>query len=150
MTPPTCPRPTPRGASRRRPDGGAGLIGATAGLVVVVAFLLFAVHLLVRLHAASLVGSAATAGAREVATAGIDTTDPAAVAAATGRADASVRDLLGEAGRTAELDWSGTTAEEVVLRVRLEVPDVLPASAGVELPFDVVERTARVRVEAAR
>ena len=139
-----------RRRARRAGERGAGLIGATAGLVVVVAFVLFAVHLLVRLHAASLVGSAATAGARSVATAPIGPGDPTATAAARAEAEVEVRALLGDAGRTAELDWTETDGDEVVLRVRVEVPDVLPAAAGVDLPFDVVERTARVRVERVR
>lgn len=146
--------PSPSAAQDRsahhRHERGSGVVGTTAGIVVVVAFLLLGLHVLVRLHAASLTGSAALAGAREVATSGSDLTDPAAAAATTAAADATVRDLLGEVGDTAELDWSGTTAAEVVLRVRVDVPDVLPAGAAGALPFDVVERTARVRIEAPR
>lgn len=126
------------------------MIGTTAGVLVFLSFLLFATHLLVRLHAVSVVGAAAAEGARTVADGSVDRRDPAALARARQDGEARVRDLLGEAGRDAELDWSGSTAEEVTLRVRLEVPDVLPRSMAMTLPFDVVDRTATVRAEEPR
>lgn len=131
-------------------DRGAGLLGTTLGFVVFLAFCLFAVHLLLRLHAATVVSSAALDGARHVASATVDHTDDRAVASARTEADAEVRALLGQVGGSATLDWSASTGDEVVLRVVVPVPDVLPGGLDAELPFDVIDRTARVRVEELR
>lgn len=137
-------------APARRHERGSGMIGTTAGVLVFLMFLLFATHLLLRLYAVTVVTSAATEGARTAADGSVDHTDPAAVAAARRRGEDRVRHLLGEAGARADLDWSGSTAEQVSLRVRLDVPDVLPSSLGMALPHDTVDRTVTVRSETAR
>ncbi|MCD9622364.1 TadE/TadG family type IV pilus assembly protein [Rhabdothermincola salaria] len=130
-------------------DRGAGLIGAISGLLVFLALLLFAVQTLVGLYTRSVVTEAAHEGARMVAGARVDHSSPGAVADARVRAEAEVRRLLGRFGDTVELDWSGSTAETVALRVRAHPPGFLwaalrgPGSA-------LVERTVHVRVEALR
>jgi hypothetical protein len=126
------------------------MIGTTAGVLVFLAFLLFATHLLLRLHAVSVVGAAAAEGARTVADGAVDRSDPVALARARAEGERRTRHLLGEAGREAELDWSSSTPETVALRVRLDVPDVLPAPLAMALPYDRVDRTVTVRAEELR
>jgi hypothetical protein len=126
------------------------MIGTTLGFVVFHAFCQFSVHLLLRLHAATVVSSAALDGARRVASADVDHADPVAVATARRHAEAEVRDLLGEVGASATLDWSASSDDAVVLAVTVPVPDVLPGGLDASLPFDVVHRTATVRVEELR
>lgn len=126
------------------------MLGASLGLVVLWSFLLLSVHVLLRLHAATVVTSAALDGARHVASARIDHDDPVATAVARAEADNEVRALLGQVGGDAHLDWSGSSADQVSLRVVVDVPDVLPDGLATTLPFDVVDRTAVVRVESLR
>lgn len=126
------------------------MLGASLGLVVLWSFLLLSVHVLLRLHAATVVSSAALDGARHVASAGVDHDDPVATAAARAEAEHDVRSLLGRVGQDAHLDWSGSTADHVSLRVVVDVPDVLPDGLAATLPFDVVDRTAVVRIESLR
>lgn len=126
------------------------MISTTAGFAVFLLFLLFATHLTLRLHATTLVTSAATEGARTVADARVDRRDPASLAAARRDGEERTRTLLGRAGEQAEMDWSASTPERVVLRVRLEVPDVLPAAFSMSMPNDRVDRTVTVRAEEPR
>lgn len=139
---------TPRPA-RWRGDDGAGLIATLSGLLVFLALLLLAVQTLVALHTRSAVTDAAYEGARAVAGARVDHTDPAAVAAAQADAEVKVRSLLGRFGERVQLDWSGTTADQVALTVRARPPGFLwsalrgPGAA-------VVDRTVHVRVEELR
>lgn len=131
-------------------DRGAGLIGTIAGVLVFLAFLLFAVQLLANLFATSTVTSAAYDGARSVAGADVDHADHTSVAAARARAEDHVRRLLGRMGDRARFDWSGSTSEQVALRVRVEPPRVLPPALDARLGFDEIDRTATARVEQAR
>lgn len=130
-------------------DRGVGLIGTISALLVFLALLLFAVQTLVGLYTRSVVTDAAHEGARLVAGARVDHSNPGAVAEARGRAEAEVRRLLGRFGDTVELDWSASTPDTVALRVRAHPPGFLwaalrgPGSA-------LVERTVRVRVETLR
>lgn len=134
---------------RCRGDGGAGLIASLAGLLVFLALMLLAVQTLVALHTRSVVTDAAYEGARTVAGARVDHADPTAVAGAQADAEAKVRALLGRFGDRVELDWSGTTADQVALTVRARPPGFLwaalrgPGSA-------IVDRTVHVRVEEVR
>jgi hypothetical protein len=133
-----------------RPDRGAGLIGSIAGVTVFLAFLLFTVQLLMNLHTTSMVSSAAHEAARTVAQAALASGDDPALADARTRGEQQARTLLGEFGHRVRFDWSASTADTVVLRVRAEalrftIPG-LPASLG----FDRVDRTIRVRVESLR
>jgi hypothetical protein len=133
-----------------RPDAGTGLIGTLAGFTVVLALTLFAVQVLLNLFTTSAVTDAAHDGARRVAGARVDHGDPVAVATARADADRHVRELLGAYGRKVHLDWSASTADEVVLRVRADAPRVLiPGLAG-PVGLDRVDRTVRVRVERPR
>ena len=138
--------PTKRARPRARGQEGAGLIGSLAGLLVFLAFLLFAVQTLVALHTRSVVTDAAFEGARSVAGARVDHSDPASVTAAQADATGLVRRLLGRFGDRVEIDWSGTTAESISLTVRARPPGFLwtalrgPGAA-------LIDRTVHVRVE---
>jgi len=138
------PRP-----GRARGEEGAGLIASLAGLLAFLALLLFAVQTLVALHTRSVVTDAAYEGARAVAGARVDHTDPTAVAMAEADASARVRSLLGRFGDKVQFDWSASTADTVSLTVRARPPGFLwaalrgPGAA-------IVDRTVHVRVEEMR
>jgi hypothetical protein len=131
-------------------DGGTGLIGSISGVLVVLAFVLFAVQLLMNLYTTSVVTSAGYEGARAVAGQRVDHADPRSVAEARLRAEARVRQLLGRYGDRVELDWSGSTPDTVVLRLRAQNQRFLLPGLGAHLGFDQVDRTVRVRVEDTR
>ena len=142
------------GTTRRdgggRPDAGQGLVGAVAGVVVFLAFLLFAVHLVISLYATSTVTSNAYDAARAVAAADIDHGDAAAVAAAQRQAELDVRANLGDyAERVEPFDWSGTDGDVVRLRIRADNPSFLIYATG-GLGLDAIDRTVTVRVERVR
>ena len=135
---------------RARGDDGTGLIATFAGLVVFLAFLLFAVQLLVDLYASTATTSAAFDGARLVAGSRSRHDDPAALATAEHEAESRVRSQLGAFGRMVTLDWTGTDADSVQLRVRGRAPRFLWPGLQSALGVDEVDRTVRVRVEAWR
>lgn len=128
---------------RLPPDAGAGLVSSVAGITVFLGFLLFSVQLLTNLYATSVVTSAVHDGARRAAEAGSAPEDRRA-------AEAQVRELLGAYGDEAELDWSGTDADVVRLRVQIDNPSFLLRSLPADLPFQHIDRTATVRVEQLR
>jgi hypothetical protein len=105
--------------------------------------LLFCVHLLVGLHAASRVEATAYEAARVVAG---DSTTPVEVRRQ--HATARARQLLGRSGDAATFSWVESTADVVVLSVSVPSPRVLPF--GEQLGLDRVERTVRIRVERVR
>jgi len=133
-----------------QPDRGAGLIGIIAGVSVFLAFLLFAVQLLINLYATSSVTDAAWDGAREVAGARIDHHDPSTLAAAETQAEVRMRAELGRFAQRVVFDWTGTDAASVSVRVRGTTPRFgLPGLSG-PLGFDTIDRTVLVRVEVLR
>jgi hypothetical protein len=105
--------------------------------------LLFAVQALLDLYATSVVTSVAYDAARRVA--GSDG-GPDAIPGAEDQA----RRLLGRFGNEVSFDWSATTADDVVLRVRGTVPSVLLPPQRGPLPFGSIDRTVRLRVERFR
>jgi hypothetical protein len=132
-----------RTTDRWHSDAGAGLVSSVAGITVFLAFLLFSVQLLTNLYATSVVTSAVHDGARRAAEAGTGPDDRRA-------AEAQVRALLGAYGDEARLDWAGTDADVVRLRVQIDNPSFLLRSLPAELPFQHIDRTATVRVERPR
>jgi hypothetical protein len=119
-------------------------------VIVFLAFLLFAVHLVISLYATTVVTDSAYEAARAVASADVDHGDPGAVAAAQEQAEADMRANLGDyAERVEPLDWSGTDADVVQLRVRAENPSFLIFAAGA-LGVETIDRTVSVRVERVR
>jgi hypothetical protein len=140
----------PDRAKRTAGDAGTGLIGTIAGVVVFLAFLLFALQLLVALYATSATTSAAFDGARVVAGSRADHDDPAAIDATRAAAEARVRGELGAFGRTVQLDWAGSDADAVQLRITGDVPRFLWPGLQDALGVDHIDRTVRVRVETWR
>jgi hypothetical protein len=148
--PPAAPRSGPPPSSRCRADAGTGLIASFAAVVVFLAFLLFAVQLLVGLYATTSVTSAAFDGARLVAGDRVDHADAVALAGARQAGEARIRSELGAFGRTASIDWSGSTDQEVEVRVQGNAPRFLFPGLQDTLGTDHIDRTVRVRVEAWR
>lgn len=124
----------------RRSERGSGIISTWIGFVVFLGTLLFAVQVLLNLYATSVVNAVAYDAAREVAQAD---GSPAARTGAENRA----KTLLGKWGEQATFDWSGSTADDVVLRVRGSVPGVLLPALQRPTPFSAIDRTVRLRVE---
>ena len=131
-------------------DWGAGLIGLIAGVSVFLAFLLFAVQLLVNLYATSSVTDAAWDGARQVAGARIDHDDPSTVAVAEAAAEVRMRAELGRFAERVRFDWAGTDADSVSVRVTGRTPRFGWPGLGGAVGFDDIDRTVRVRVEELR
>jgi len=126
-----------------QPERGSGLIGTVAGITVFLAFLLFAVQLLVNLFSASVVTSAAYDAARRVAVGGEHPPSAASLAAV----EELARGLIGTPGDDAVLTWDLTDPDVVALRVEVVNPRVLLGGLGGALGFDTVDRTVRVRTE---
>lgn len=125
------------------PERGSGLIGTVAGITVFLAFLLFAVQLLVNLYSASVVTSAAYDAARRVAVGG----EHPPSAASLGAAEEHARGLIGAPGDDAVLTWDLSDPDVVALRIEVANPRVLLGGLGGALGFDTVDRTVRVRTE---
>jgi len=125
-------------------DHGTGLIATFAAVLVFLAFLLFAVQILVDRYATTAMTAAAFDGARMVAGARSDHTDPAAAQV---RAEAAMRDELGQFGRAMQIDWTGTDADTIQVRLRGDAPHFLLPGLAHDLGAEHLDRTVRVRVE---
>ncbi len=113
------------------------------GFSVFLVLLLFATQVTFNLYATSVVTAVSYDAARRVAAG--DGGD-----ALTAQAEADARQALGRYANRVTFDWSGTTVDEVVLRVEADNPNMLlPVVAG-RAAFDHVDRTVRVRVERFR
>jgi hypothetical protein len=113
------------------------------GVLVFLVLLLVAVQVLFNLYATSAVTAATYDGARIAAGAASSASvDPR------GDAEAHVRSVLGRYASADRLSlrW-GDSADTVVLTVRAQNPSFLPRALRGPLGIDVIERTARVRVE---
>jgi hypothetical protein len=125
-------------------ERGAGLLATVAGVVVFIAFLLFAVQLLFGLYATSTVNAVANDAATRAAAA-----DAPPLAVIEGQA----RESLGQVGDTASFGWSVDDADRdgepdtVVLQVVARPPRFIPPSIGGAIGVDEVRRTVRVRLE---
>lgn len=129
-----------------RGDDGAGLVGTLSGFLAFLVFLLFATQLLLGLFARSTASAVAFDGARVVAEQGALHDGPLVLAEA--EAEGRMRQLLGRAGTEAAFDWTGTDADWVVVRVTMPAPRI--GWPGFTSAPAVIDRTARVRVEALR
>lgn len=130
-------------------ERGGGLIGTIAGLLVLLALLLFAVQSLFALFARSAVTDAAYEGARQVAGARVTHSDLGSVLLARQQAERTVRNHLGRYGATVELDWSGSSPDTIALTVRARPPGFLWDALRGSGP-EPIRRTVRVRVERFR
>lgn len=119
-------------------------------MAVFLGFLLFAVHLTINLYAKSTVTSHAYDAARQVARSDIDHGDAGAVRRAQSLAESDVRASLGDyAERIEAFDWSGSDADVVRLRLRVQNPSFL-VFGGSALGVETIDRTVTVRVERVR
>jgi Flp pilus assembly protein TadG len=124
-------------------ERGGGPVSMWIGFSVFLVMLLFAVQVLFNLYATSVVTAVSYDAARRVAGSDGGTGGMA-------DAEAQARQSLGRYASRVVFDWSGTTDEEVVLRVQTDNPNVLlPVLAG-PAALDRLDRTIRVRVERFR
>ena len=124
-------------------ERGGGPISLWVGFSGFLVMLLFAVQVLFNLYAASVVTAVSYDAARRVA--GGDGGESYVA-----EAEEQARQSLGRYSEKVTFDWSGTNAEEVVLRVQSDNPSVLlPLMAG-PAALDRLDRTIRVRVERFR
>ncbi len=130
-------------AGARPDERGTGVISTWIGFVVFLGMLLFTVQALLNLYATSVLTSVAWDAAREVAGADGDS-------GAQASAEARARELLGRFGEGVSFDWSASSDEDIVLRVRGGVPSVLLENFGGRMPFGEIDRTVRLRVERFR
>ena len=117
-----------------------------AGMLVFLAFMLFAVQLLTNLYATSVVTSVAQDGVRQVALAGSDATSTGQLAREMARQEGRMRDLLGGHERRVDFEWD-LTVDQVELTLETDNPSFLLRSLGGTLPFSDVERTVTARIE---
>lgn len=131
---------------RYAPDErGGGPISIWFGFSVFLVLLLFATQLLFNLYAASVVTAVSYDAARRVAA-----DDVGGLGTTQADAESDARRSLGRYAGRVTFDWSGSTGDEVVLRVEARNPNVLlPVIAG-RAAFDHLDRTVRVRVERFR
>lgn len=132
--------PAGRGRGRQGAERGTGLVGTFVGFVIFLMLLLLAVQVVVRLYATSVLTSAATHAAEEVA----QDADPAAGVA---DAEAEARSSLGSFGGShTAFVWKEVDADQVVLEVTADNPEILPLLPG----WGQISRTVTVRTERLR
>jgi hypothetical protein len=124
-------------------ERGGGPISIWVGFCVFLVMLLFAVQVLFNLYAASVVTAISYDAARQVAGSEGGPTY-------TADAEARARQSLGRYGDRVVFDWTGTSDEEVVLRVQSDNPNILLPVAIGPAALDRLDRTIRVRVERFR
>jgi hypothetical protein len=127
----------------RRTEAGSGPISTWIGFVVFLGMLLFAVQAILNLYTTTVLTSVAYDAARVVA-------ESEGATAAMADAENHAREMLGRFSADVTFDWSGTTADDVVLRVQGRVPSVLLTPGKTVLPFGEIDRTVRLRVERFR
>jgi hypothetical protein len=125
-------------------ERGAGLFGTIAGVTVFLALLTVAVQILVNLHSASVVTSAAYDAARQVAAEG---QRPPLDDDVKARAEAHARSLLGRLGDDTEFEWIEDDPAVVQLRVVARSPRFLLPVVDGALGLDEIDRTVTVRLE---
>jgi len=124
-----------------RDDAGAGLISSVAGVLVFLAFLLFAAQILVHLFATSFVNAAAFDAARLAS-------GSAGVSASA--AESHGRGVLGSfASRVSVFDVD-IAPEQVRVHVRATSPALLPAAFGRIAGVASIDRNVVLRRELAR
>lgn len=127
-----------------RPSGeeGSGLVSAVFGGLMALLLLLLACHVCVYLYASSVLTAHAFDAARVVAGARAVEDRETAAEEARGR----LLERLGPFGAAVEAEFEAVTPE-VVLHVRADAPDLLPAPLAAGVGLDEIDRTVRVRAE---
>lgn len=126
-----------RRGQRLGDEAGAGLVSSLAGVMVFLAFLLFASQLLVHLFATSYVNAAAFDAARLAS---------GAADVSAGAAEAHGRGVLGSFGDRARFEVARGD-EQVVVRVRTRSPALLPRVFGRIMGAEEIDRTVILRRE---
>ncbi|HEY4377237.1 MAG TPA: hypothetical protein VGM93_08760 [Acidimicrobiales bacterium] len=124
-------------------------MSTVAGVVVFLAFLLFAVQLTFDLSATSAVSAAALDAARTVASRDVDHADADAVREAQVDGERRARSELGRLGNRATFTWR-VDDDDVQLRVQVTNPRFLPPGLDRPVGFDRIDRTVSIRVERVR
>jgi hypothetical protein len=119
---------------------GAGLVSTLIGTTFFFLLLFFAVHVLLALHATSVVTAVTWDAARLAAESG---------GADLGAAEAHARQLLGGLADATTFEWA-RSGEDLVVTVRSDNPDLLWPGAMDAVGLEEIERTVRVRVERFR
>ena len=143
-------RPHRRCESRCSDDAGTGLIGAAFGVFAMLAFLLFAMQLLMALYTTSVVQTVAFDAARAAATdapgtntgvhtLGSDSTDNELFSI-----EERARDALGPIGEDARFTWEADN-QSITLEISVNGPSVLPAALSSN--WSSIKRRAVVRHE---
>lgn len=134
-------RRTRRRWARLGGERGVGPISSLFGLLIFLGFLLLSVQVLTHLYATSALSAAAYDAARLVA--GYD-------GVSTDAAEQHARRLLGDYGEEVRFEWSPSTDDQVVLRVRAPTPAPLIHGLAATVGRETIERTVHVRVEELR
>ena len=122
-------------------ESGTGIVGTFVGATIFLIFLLFAVQVLVRLYATSVLTAVAFDAAQQVATSQGDVGSEIPVA------EASARQHLGSFGAAhTTFAWEEVDARRVVLEVRAESPGFVPLPAADRQS----DRTVTIRTERFR
>lgn len=125
-----------RARARWSDDAGVGMVSSVAGVMVFLAFLLFAAQILVHLFASSYANAAAFDAARLAS---------GSEEVSAGAAAAHGVNVLGMGDR-AQFDVS-VGADRVVVRVTAASPALLPRVFGRIFGTDTIERTVTLRRE---
>jgi Flp pilus assembly protein TadG len=128
-------------------EQGTGLVSTILGVWMFLLFLLLGAQVLIYLYLASVLTVTAFDAARVVS--GAAAGSNRAQAQAQAEADA-LEDLGSFAGQVAPFDWSGTTADDVILTVSADTPNLLPGAVADLIGMDTLERTVRLRIEVFR
>lgn len=131
---------------RTRREAGTGLLATSAAVLVFLLFMLFAVQVTITLYATSTINAAGYDAARHVASFTVDHQSPSALNAATAEAEAQFRQMLGEFGRRADLQWE-ISDEQVRLHVKATAPSLVPSTLARTTRLTNLDRIFTVRVE---
>lgn len=126
----------PLSMPRCRDDQGTGVLSASIGLTFFLALMYMATQILLGLHRISTVTAEGYSSARRVA-----------AASASATAAGGELDRLRTRYPNLSADFAGSTSELIVLRLRLDNPDLLVAGLNELLGLRLFERTISVRRE---
>lgn len=133
----------PVGASRRegrRGSAGTGLVDTTVGFLIFLTLLMFSAQLLLRMYASSVLSSAASHAAEEVAYSSDPETEIALAE------DGARRQLGSFGGSRTTFRWGALGGDFIVLTVTGRTPSLVPFDSG----WATITRTVTVRVERFR
>ena len=130
---------------RFRGTRGAGLFSAVFGLAFLLAFMLFATQISVRLYASSTIADDAYRSARIVAGGAVQRQGATGVALAMEAQSARLRDRYRDL--VPEITWGPPDADQIVLTLTVHPRGELIGGLDNLLGFDTIERTVHVHRE---